>query len=150
MAAAAWNRPAPSPSVTPVSTVAGSEDMVPRSAPDLFMRRLLRVPQVRPTRRANEAAERLFSVSILLSATRCLLSYVVFPFLLVPVLGVAGLLKAVVGIPVGLLALVFDVRGIRRFFVADHRWRWPITALYVAVMILVVILVVSDTASVLR
>lgn len=120
--------------------------MAERSAPDLFMRWLLRVPQVRPTRKADEAAQRLFSKSILLSATRCLLTYVAFPFV-----GVADVfLKAAIGIPIGVLALVFDVVGIRRFFVADHRWRWPITALYLGVMILVVILVVHDTAGVLH
>ena len=44
----------------------------------------------------------------------------------------------------GIVALVFDVRGVRRFFVADHRWRWPITGLYLAVMVLVTILLVRD------
>jgi hypothetical protein len=28
--------------------------------------------------------------------------------------------------------------------VADHRWRWPITGLYLAVMVLVTILLVRD------
>lgn len=112
------------------------------------MRRLLRVPDVRPTRKSNEAAQRLFSTSILLSATRCLLGYVVFP-LAAPVLGAAGSFTPIIGIPLGLLALVFDVRGIRRFFVADHRWRWPITGLYLAVMALVIILLVRDFAHVL-
>ena len=71
-----------------------------------------------------------------------------FP-LAAPVLGAAGSFTPIIGIPLGLLALVFDVRGIRRFFVADHRWRWPITGLYVAVMILVIILLVRDLAHVL-
>jgi hypothetical protein len=38
--------------------------------------------------------------------------------------------------------------GIRRFFVADHRWRWPITALYFAIMVLVIILLVIDVTHV--
>jgi len=100
---------------------------------------------VRPTRQANEAAHRLFSTSILLSATRCLLGYVIFP-IAAPALGAAAGFTPIIGIPLGLLALVFDVRGIRRFFVADHRWRWPITGLYLAVMVLVVILLVRDFA----
>ncbi|MFZ0172663.1 MAG: hypothetical protein WAL04_13350 [Acidimicrobiales bacterium] len=125
-----------------MSAVAG---LTERSSADVAMRRLLRVPDVRPTRQANEAAHRLFSTSILLSATRCLLGYVIFP-IAAPALGAAAGFTPIIGIPLGLLALVFDVRGIRRFFVADHRWRWPITGLYLAVMVLVVILLVRDFA----
>ncbi len=120
------------------STSAGA-----RSGPDVFVRWLLRVPDVRPDARADEAAQRLFSTSILLSATRCLLGYVIFP-IAAPALGAAAGWTPVIGIPLGLVALVFDVRGIRRFFVADHKWRWAITAIYVAVMVLVVILLVGD------
>jgi len=109
------------------------------------MRRLLRVPDVRPTRHADEAAHRLFSTSILISATRCLLGYVVFP-ILGPALGAAAGFTPIIGIPIGLLALVFDVKGMRRFFVADHKWRWQISALYLAIMVLVVILLVGDFA----
>jgi len=87
----------------------------------------------------------MFSASILISATRCLLGYVVFP-VLAPALGAAAGWTPIVGIPLGFVALFFDVKGIRRFFVADHRWRWPIAALYLAVMVLVVILLVRDFA----
>jgi hypothetical protein len=104
------------------------------------VRRVLRVPDERPPVRATEAAHRLFSTSILISATRCLLGYVIFPI----AFGAAAGFTPIIGIPLGLLALVFDVRGIRRFFLADHRWRWPITGLYLAVMVLVTILLVRD------
>jgi len=129
--------------VVGVSTVAGSAGLAQRSTADVVMRRLLRVPDVRRTKRADEAAHRAFSSSILISATRCLLGYVIFP-IAAPALGAAAGFTPIIGIPLGLLALVFDVRGIRRFFVADHRWRWPITGLYLAVMVLVVILLVGD------
>jgi hypothetical protein len=128
-----------------VSTVAGSPGLSSRSQADLVMRRLLRVPEARPARGATEAAHRLFSAAILLSATRCLLGYVFLP-IVAPALGAAAGFAPIVGIPLAVVALVFDVRGIRRFFVADHRWRWPITGLYLAVMVLVVILLVKDIA----
>ncbi|MDA8264690.1 MAG: hypothetical protein M0T79_04965 [Actinomycetota bacterium] len=128
-----------------MSVLAGSSGLSERSAADVAMRRLLRVPDERPTRRADEAAHRLFSTSILLSATRCLLGYVIFP-ILGPALGAAAGFTPIIGIPIGLLALVFDVKGMRRFFVADHRWRWQISALYLAIMVLVVVLLVRDFA----
>jgi hypothetical protein len=106
------------------------------------MRRLLRIPDGPPS--ADEAsAHRIFSASILISALRCLLSYVVFP-IVTPMLGAATHVGPEVGLPIGVVALVFDVRGIRRFWLANHRWRWPITALYSAVIVLVTVLVVSD------
>jgi hypothetical protein len=121
----------------------GPARLTERSSADVVARRLLRVPDERPSPRANEAAHRLFSASILISATRCLLGYVVLP-IVTPALGAAAGVAPIIGIPVGIVALVFDVRGIRRFFVADHRWRWPITGLYLAVMVLVTILLVRD------
>jgi hypothetical protein len=94
----------------------------------------------------------IFSSSIALSATRCLLSYVVFPVLLaLPVLAprlgaLRHVIEPAIGVPVGLLALVFDVRAIRRFFIADHRWRWVAAALYATVMAMVTYLVAGDIA----
>src|SRR5580658_11157540 len=106
-----------------------------RSAADLSMRRLLRVPDG-PARARDDDAHRLFSASIVLSGLRCLLGYVVFPIVL-PAVGVAAAVGPAIGLPVGILALVFDVRGVRRFWLANHRYRWGITALYAAVMVLV-------------
>ncbi len=83
---------------------------------------------------------------MVLSGLRCLLSYVIFPFVL-PALGLASAIGPAIGIPVGLLALVFDALGIRRFFAADHRWRWQMAAIYLTVMVLVAYLVVHDAIS---
>jgi hypothetical protein len=104
------------------------------------VRRLLRVPDGPPPARYDDA-HRLFGASMVLSGTRCLLSYVVLP-LLAPLVGVAAGVGIGLGIPIGLAALYFDVMGIRRFWLADHRWKWPVSALYLAVMVLVASLVV--------
>jgi hypothetical protein len=112
------------------------------------MRRLLRVPEGPPS--ADEAsAHRIFSVSILISGLRCLLGYVVLP-ILSPMLGAAAGAGPAIGLPIGIVALVFDVRGIRRFWLANHRWRWPITALYSVVIVLVMTLVISDIVHLTR
>jgi hypothetical protein len=109
------------------------------------VRRLLLVPPARsrPTRRDETAAHRLFNLSMVVSGLRCLLAYVIFPIVGPAVDGAAGWGPAI-GIPVGLVALVFDVVAVRRFWVADHRWRWGITAVYVAVIALVLTLLVRD------
>ncbi len=115
-----------------------------RSAADVTMRRLLRVPAEKPRPR-EEDVHRLFSASILISALRCLLSYVAFP-ILAPAIGAAGGVGPAIGIPIALVALYFDALGIRRFWLADHRYRWPITFIYLAVMVLVAILLAVNVS----
>lgn len=94
---------------------------------------------------SEEQLQRVFSVSILLSAFRCLLSYIILP-IVTPLLGAATSVGPAIGIPVGILALGFDVAAIRRFWVSRHRWRWVMTVLYVAVMGMVTFLLVRDIA----
>lgn len=107
-----------------------------------MMRRLLHVP-TGPPKVSEDSAHRLFSASILLSAFRCLLGYVFLP-IVTPILGATAGVGPVLGIPIAVVALIFDVRGIRRFWLVDHRHRWGITWLYVAVMCMVTFLLVRD------
>jgi hypothetical protein len=113
-----------------------------RSRADVAMRRLLLVP-AGPSPVDEDAVHRMFSFSIVLSGLRCLLSYVVFP-IATPALGLATGVGPIIGIPIAGLALFFDVVGIRRFWLTDHRWRWAMTAIYAAVMILVSVLLIGD------
>jgi len=106
------------------------------------LRRALRIPQG-PPKAGNDQAERLFSLSIAVSAARCLLSYVVLP-VLAPLLGRAAGVGPALGIPLGVLALIFDIRAVRRFWLAEHRWRRPITGVYVVVMAMVAGLLIHD------
>jgi hypothetical protein len=122
--------------------VSGDTSVVVRSRAETAMRRLLFVP-AGPSTVGEDAVHRMFSFSIVLSALRCLLSYVVFP-ILTPALGIATGVGPAVGLPIAVLALVFDVIGIRRFWANDHPWRWAMTVVYGAVMILVGALLVGD------
>ena len=113
-----------------------------RSRADEAMRHLLRVPdQQKPL--PESSTHRIFGASILLSATRCLLSYLVLPILL-PLLGLAKGVGPIIAIPVGVLALTFDVLGIRRFWLADHHQKWLFSAVYAVVGAMVFTLLVVD------
>jgi hypothetical protein len=112
-----------------------------RPRAERIVRRCLFVGEARP--RSTADAQRLFSVAMVISGLRCLLSYIVLPFL-APALGAATGIEPYFGIPISIVALVFDVRGMRRFWIANHRYRWPMTAIYLAVMGLVTALLVSD------
>lgn len=106
------------------------------------MRRLLFVPEG-PVTVGEASAHRIFNVSMGLSALRCLLSYVVFP-IVTPLVGAATDVGPAIGIPIAVVALFFDVIGIRRFWLAGHRLRWVMTVVYVLVMSLVTSLLVGD------
>ena len=96
----------------------------------------------------TDAATRAFSVSIVISGIRCLLTYVIFPWVL-PAVGVAGNVGPGIGLLVGVVALVSNVASIRRFWRADHKWKWPITVVNASVFVLVTILVFNDVSDLL-
>ena len=56
---------------------------------------------------APHTAERRFRQSMAVSGTRCLLTYLVFPYLL-PVLGLADSMGPAISVPIGLVAMVFN------------------------------------------
>ena len=113
----------------------------PRPAADVAVRRLLRIPDGPPA--PEGAAQRAFSTSMLVSATRCLLTYIVLPFL-APALGLAAGVGPAVGIPIGVVAIGSNILTIRRFWAADHRWRWAYTAIALTVIALLLVLMVED------
>jgi hypothetical protein len=121
---------------------------VPAWSPaDRRMRRLLRLPQDAP--RATEASARqLVEKSLVISMARCLLTYIVLPFV-VPIIGIAGDIAPVVGIVLGGVAIVANVASVRRFWRADHRYRWHYTALAAVIIVAMVWLIAIDLSTIL-
>lgn len=117
------------------------------SPTDLRVRRLLRIPEQSAT--TTEASARsALERSLLISMVRCLLTYVILPFV-APAVGATAGVTPVVGVVVGLVAIVFNLASIRRFWRADHRYRWHYTALAVTVISLLLWLVVADVVELL-
>jgi len=90
-----------------------------------------------------EPPERVFSQSVLISGIRCVLTYVVFPFV-APIVGIASGIGSGIGLVVGLIAIVANVFSIRRFHRSDHRYKWPVSALNAGIIVLLLILMVID------
>ena len=130
-------------------TIAPAIPVAPRelSPLDLRMLRLLRLPVGGPTA-TETSARRVFEVSIYISAARCLLTYIVLPFIF-PIIGVSMSATPAIGLPVSAVAVVADVMSIRRFWRADHRYRWHYTALSATVIALLVWLIVADVIELL-
>ena len=95
-----------------------------------------------------ESASKTFSTSMVISGIRCTLTYVVFPWLL-PLLGVAGGITAGLGLPIGLVAIFFNVWSIHRFWKSDHKLKWIVASINVSVIVLLSILVALDISELL-
>jgi hypothetical protein len=133
------------PSYCPAPPLAGPP--IHTAPADLRMRRLLRLPLDAP--KASEASARsLVERSLLISMVRCLLTYIVLPFV-APVVGVGVGVTPVVGVSVGLVAIVANVASVRRFWRADHRYRWHYTALASLIVVLLTWLIVADVIELL-
>jgi len=119
-----------------------------RSPADMMVRKLLRISE-RPTGVSESSAYSAFQRSMLISAIRCTLTYVIFPFVL-PAAGFATGVGPVLGLAIGAVAITCDVFAIRRFFTVDHRWRWHFSAIAVSVICLLLVLMVQDIVHLVR
>jgi hypothetical protein len=89
-----------------------------------------------------------FSRSMVISALRCVLTYIILPFV-APLVGVIQGVGPLVGLALGSVAVAFNVASIRRFFVAEHRWRWGYGAIGGAVICLLAVLMANDISRLL-
>ena len=115
-----------------------------RPPADRLARRVLRV-EGEPRARAADA-QRMLSTSIFVSAVRCLLTYLVLPFV-APAVGFASGVGPAVGIVIGVAAIAANVVTVRRFWRADHRWRWRYTWFATAIVVLLLVLLVGDVVA---
>lgn len=119
-----------------------------RSKADLVVRKVLRIRE-RPAGLTAASAYGAFQRSMLISAVRCTLTYVIFPFV-APAVGLATGVGPALGVVIGSFAMVCDVFTIRRFFAVDHKWRWPISIIAFSVICLLSVLWVQDVSHLLR
>lgn len=115
---------------------------LPMGRADVIARKVLRIGP-RPAGVTDAQAYSAFQRSMLISATRCLLTYVVFPFVL-PAVGFATGVGPILGITIGVIALTCDWFAVRRFHSVGHRWRWHFTAVAAGIMTLLMVLLVQD------
>lgn len=108
---------------------------------DRVMRRLLGIHEI--DRKAGSGAHRAFRISVLVSAVRCLITYLAIP-ILVPLLSLSGWVAAPVGIALCVIAVVNGVVSVRRFWASDHARRWTYTAFMGVVFVILGVAMVSE------
>lgn len=91
---------------------------------------------------------RSFNRSVVISGIRCILTYLVLPYV-APAIGLAGGVGPVLGLVISAAAIAANVFTIKRFWAARHRWRWVVTAVSSGVIALLVVLAGRDIASLL-
>jgi len=74
--------------------------------------------------------------------------YVFFPFVL-PLIGVAKGVGPVIGVIIGMLAIVSIMFSIRRFWRADHSKRWHYTIFGVVIIGFLIFLAVEDFSNII-
>lgn len=116
------------------------------SPADRFMRRLLRLEEGRTA--TPDEARSAFQKSLFISTCRCLLMYIVFPFVL-PAVGIARGVGPYIGVVIGVLAIVAIIYSIRRFWRADHSKRWHYTIFGTAIIGFLIYLAVKDISTIL-
>ena len=132
------------PALADLSSTA-PEPVAHRSPADRRMRRLLRLPVDAP-RQSIFDAETVFGRSIAISAIRCLITYVFLP-LLAPVVNLSGSVGPILGLVLGAVSMVAIVLSMRRFFAADHKWRWGYAGVGAAILVALVVAAGFDIAN---
>ena len=114
------------------------------SSADRFMFGLLRLPVEPSAVDANKAAaQAAFQKSIVISGARCLLTYIVLPFI-APFVGIAASIGAPLGIAVALVAMVSIIISLRRFFGSMHPKRWAYASLSGVMFAFLIVTIVID------
>lgn len=135
----------------PASSPADTAPSAPRyptaarsnSAADRFMRRLLGISHVQRSAKTEREAHRGFQTSILVSAVRCIVTYLLIP-ILTPIVSFAGVLSAPIGIALCAVAFVSGTMSLRRFWASDHTARWMYTWFIAVVFVVLAVAVAVD------
>lgn len=127
---------------TPVESADATVVTPSGSSADRFMRRLLRLPEGTTSTAAE--ARSAFQKSLAYTTCRCLLMYIILPFVL-PLVGIAQSVGPYIAIPIGIVAIVSIVYSIRRFWRANHSKRWHYTIFGTIIIGFLVYLTIKDT-----
>lgn len=118
-----------------------------RSVWDRRARRVLRLPVEGPSTSVF-GAHGMFSKSIAVSAIRCLITYVMIP-VMGPVLGLSGAVGPWLGLALSAVSTVAIVFSTRRFFGADHKYRWHYAAVGAGIIVALGVQTVIDVRTLL-
>jgi hypothetical protein len=100
------------------------------------------------TQQVTQRAERAFGASLIFSGVRCILQYVILPFIL-PLIGVAADAAVSISLVINALAIVLIFYSLRRFWQIGYRFRWQYLGVAVFALILLGAFILLDVQTLL-
>ena len=114
------------------------------SRADSIMSRLLFVsPAANVTASQTRRAENALTLSLMFSGLRCILQYVLLPFLL-PIVGIATDAAAPILLLINLIAMASIFFSLRRFWTIGYKHRWGYLAVALAALTLLLAFTLHD------
>lgn len=111
----------------------------------LFIRQL---PTPLVEQQTSEKAERAFSFALLFSGVRCILMYVVLPFIL-PLIGLAGNFSLWIDIAINLVAIGAIIYSLRRFWQTGYERRWQYLPVALVALVILIAFIGLDIATII-
>ena len=117
---------------------------------DTVISRLLFVtPQTKqyaePTTNTGEGA---FSFALLFSGVRCILMYVILPFVL-PLVGIAGNFGVAIDIVINVVAIGAIIYSLRRFWTINYKRKWQYLPVAIVAFVLLIAFITLDVSTLL-
>jgi len=97
----------------------------------------------------TQQAERAFSFALLFSGVRCILMYVVLPFIL-PIIGVAGDFGLYIDIVINVVAIGAIFYSLRRFWIVDYKYKWQYLGVAVVALAVLVAFIALDVSTLIQ
>lgn len=91
-------------------------------------------------------AERAFSLSLLFSGVRCILQYVVLPFIL-PLVGIAGEFSIYISLVINVAAIAAILYSLRTFWRIGYKYRLQYLPVALTALVLLTAFIVLDIAT---
>lgn len=106
----------------------------------------LEPPMPQAAAKSPERAERAFNFSLIFSGVRCILQYMILPFVL-PLVGVTVDAALPVMLVINVVALVSIFYSVRRFWAVDYRYKWQYLPIAAVAVVLLTAFLVMDISS---
>lgn len=95
------------------------------------------------TEERPQQAENAFSFALLFSGVRCIIMYVILPFVL-PIIGLAGDFGAWLDIVINLVAIGAIIYSLRRFWTINYNRKWQYFPVAIVALFLLIAFIALD------
>ncbi|PJF36737.1 MAG: hypothetical protein CUN49_03950 [Candidatus Thermofonsia Clade 1 bacterium] len=94
------------------------------------------------------AAERAFNLSLAISGVRCIIQYMILPFVL-PLIGLAANWAVPISLAVNLIAVAAIFFSLRRFWQTNYKGKWQYLIIALFALFFIAVFVYSDLTKLL-